>query len=319
MNVFITVVVSVMLHSALAAAPAANDGWIVLSDDLTAFQPPTGKWYIAGGARMNPKFERRLVGEPGRGTLINGKIGVTDNLITRQQWGDVEVSLEFMIPRGSNSGVKLHGVYEIQIFDSWKVAKLTGEDCGGIYPRAELKPFYHHIDEGIAPRVNAAKAPGQWQTLTIRFRAPRFDQQGRKIANARFEKVVLNGKLIHDNVEVAHPTGNVWRDKEHAVGPLLFQADHGPVAFRNIRVRPLPAAPPPAKHELQAADFNFHGPLGSDDARLTGVDENHFLVTLGHAPTHPTWANMVQFEILRHAYGNRLRLDVRFDTADIFR
>ena len=166
MNVFITVVVSAMLNSALPAAPAAaGDGWIVLSDDLKAFQPPTGKWYIAGGARMNPKFERRLVGEPGRGTLINGKIGVTDNLITRQQWGDVEVSLEFMIPRGSNSGVKLHGVYEIQIFDSWKVAKPTGEDCGGIYPRAELKPFYHHIDEGIAPRVNAAKAPGQWQTL----------------------------------------------------------------------------------------------------------------------------------------------------------
>ena len=244
MNALATVVVCTMLSSALPAGPAAGkDGWTVLSDDLTAFQPPTGKWYIAGGAKISPKFDRRLLGEPGRGTLINGKIGVTNDLITRQQWGDAEVSLEFMIPRGSNSGVKLHGVYEVQIFDSWKVAKPTGEDCGGIYPRAELKPYYHHIDEGIAPRVNAAKVPGQWQTLTIRFRAPRFDQQGRKILNARFEKVVLNGKLIHDNVEVAHPTGNVWREKEHARGPLLFQADHGPVAFRNIRVRPLSAAP----------------------------------------------------------------------------
>ena len=95
MNVLTALAICTILNSALPAGPAANDGWIVLSDDFTAFQPPTGKWYIAGGAKMNPKFERRLVGEPGRGTLINGKIGVTDNLITRQQWGDVEVSLEF--------------------------------------------------------------------------------------------------------------------------------------------------------------------------------------------------------------------------------
>jgi hypothetical protein len=151
------------------------------------------------------------------------------------------VSLEFMIPRGSNSGVKLHGVYEIQILDSWKAAHPTGGDCGGIYPRAELKPQFHHIDDGTPPLVNAAKQPGQWQMLEIRFRAPRFDQKGNKVANAQFERVVLNGKLIHDHADAAHPTGAIWRDKEHATGPLLLQADHGPVAFRNVRVRPLAA------------------------------------------------------------------------------
>ncbi len=136
MKAFATFVACTALHCSLFSAPAtAADDWIVLSHDLTAFQPPTGQWYIAGGARMNPNFLRRLVGDPGQGTLINGKIGVTNNLVTREQWGDVEIKLEFMIPRGSNSGVKLHGVYEVQIFDSWKVAKPTGADCGGIYPR----------------------------------------------------------------------------------------------------------------------------------------------------------------------------------------
>ena len=221
------------------AANATSAAWITLSDDLKGWQKPTADWFIAGGARIDAKNSRRLEGTPGKGVLINGKKGCTRDLISRQTWGDLEVALEFMIPCGSNSGVKLHGVYEIQILDSWKVAKPTGADCGGIYPRAELKPRYHHIDDGTPPLVNAARQPGQWQTLEIRFRAPRFDVKGNKVANAQFEKVVLNGKLIHDHAEVAHPTGAIWRDKEHATGPLLLQADHGPVAFRHVRVRPL--------------------------------------------------------------------------------
>ena len=147
-----------------------------------------------------------------------------------------------MIPNHSNSGVKLEGVYEIQIFDSWKVAKPTGADCGGIYPRAEKKPHYHHIDEGVPPLVNAAKKPGEWQTLEIVFRAPRFDADGKKIANALFEKVVLNGKLIHDHAEARTPTGGDLAGQGAPHRPRsLLQADHGPVAFRNVRLRPLQA------------------------------------------------------------------------------
>jgi hypothetical protein len=41
-------------------------------------------------------------------------------------------------------------------------------------------------------------------------------------------------------VEVPYPTGAAWRlRKEAASGPLLLQADHGPVAFRKVRVRSL--------------------------------------------------------------------------------
>jgi hypothetical protein len=71
------------------------------------------------------------------------------------------------------------------------------------------------------------------------FRAPRFDAAGKKVADARFDKVVLNGQVIHEDVAVATPTGNAWVRKEAPRGPLLLQADHGPVAFRNVRIRPL--------------------------------------------------------------------------------
>jgi hypothetical protein len=220
-------------------ASAADADWIDLSKDLSAFQEPTGEWFTAATVQVSPDNDRRLTAEPGQGILVNGKTGRTNNLITRQKWGDLEVHAEFLIPRHSNSGIKLHGVYEIQIYDSWQATKLTGADCGGIYPRGEMKPHYHHLDDGIAPLVNACKKPGEWQTLDIWFRAPRVDKKGDKIANGQFEKVLLNGKLIHDHVELKHPTGNAWKDKEHATGPLLLQADHGPVAFRNVRARPL--------------------------------------------------------------------------------
>src|SRR5207302_1859995 len=97
---------------------------------------------------------------------------------------------------------------------------------------------YHHIDDGIAPRVNACRAPGEWQTLDMIFLAPRFDADGKKTANARMLKVVLNGVLVHDNVEMITPTGGNWDKPEQPTGPFLMQSDHGPVAFRNVKVRP---------------------------------------------------------------------------------
>jgi hypothetical protein len=223
-------------------AETAGESWITLSNGLEAWQQPTGDWAVAGGARLNPDDDRSLAPEPGEGTLVHAR-GKTHDLVSKQEWGDVEVELEFMIPARSNSGVKLEGLYEVQIVDSWKAQKATANDCGGIYPRADLKPTYHHIDDGIAPRTNAAKAPGEWQSLRIVFRAPRFDAAGQKTANARFDRVLLNGTVIHENVELLYPTGHAWRQPEKPLGPLLLQADHGPVAVRNVRVRPLPGSP----------------------------------------------------------------------------
>jgi hypothetical protein len=100
-----------------------------------------------------------------------------------------------------------------------------------------MLPRYHHIDEGTPPRVNAAKKAGEWQTLDLVFRAPKFDANRKKIKNARFDKVVLNGQVIHEAVEVKTPTGHAWRLTEVPRGPILLQGDHGPVAFRKIRVR----------------------------------------------------------------------------------
>ena len=102
--------------------------------------------------------------------IVNGPAGKSRNLVTKQDFGDLEAHFEFKIPKGSNSGVKLEGLYEIQIHDSFGIATPKATHSGGIYPRAEMLPRYHHIDEGTPPRVNAAKKAGEWQTLDIVFR-----------------------------------------------------------------------------------------------------------------------------------------------------
>jgi hypothetical protein len=235
-----TLLAVAFLLAGRSATLADEGGWIDLCK-LDAWKEPHGKWFLAGGVSLQPDNPKLLAAQPGTGVMVNGPSGRTNDLLSKPVFGDLEIHVEFLIPKRSNSGVKFHGHYEIQINDSFGAKNLTGDDCGGIYPRAELKPRYRYLDKGIAPRVNAAKPAGEWQTLDAIFRAPRFDTSGKKTTNARLVKAVLNGQLIHDNVELLWPTGHAWHNPEMATGPLLLQGDHGPVAFRNIRVRPLPA------------------------------------------------------------------------------
>ena len=218
--------------------------WIELigpSGQLDEWGPPATGWFNVGGVYLNAGDLKKLVPSTGKGVVYNGPKGRAMNLISKSGFGDVEFHAEFLVPKGSNSGVKFEAVYEIQIFDSYGVKKATASHTGGIYPRAELLPRYHHIDEGYPPKINACKPPGEWQTLDINFRAPKFDVDGKKVANARFDKVMLNGQVVQADQEVLYPTGNNWRNKEQPTGAIMLQGDHGSVAFRNVRVRPLPA------------------------------------------------------------------------------
>jgi hypothetical protein len=125
--------------------------------------------------------------------------------------------------------------YEVQILDSWGVEKPKHGDCGGIYQRwKDGKGF-----DGHPPRVNASRPPGQWQTFDVIFRAPRFDAAGRKVENARFIAVKHNGIVVHENVEVSGPTRASTFGDEKPTGPLMLQGDHGPVAYRNLWIRPM--------------------------------------------------------------------------------
>jgi hypothetical protein len=203
-----------------------------LGDDLSAWREDRGDWHLVGEVSLAADSPEQLTSKPGKGIVVNTPTGKTEHLISKREHGDVETHIEFLVPRGSNSGIFFQGRYEIQILDSWgKEKKIKHHDCGGIYKSLQHK--------GHPPRVNASLPPGQWQTYDIVFRAPRFDADGRKIADAKFVKVIHNGQVIHENVEVPGPTRSMEEKPEVATGPLLLQGDHGLVAYRNIWLRPI--------------------------------------------------------------------------------
>ncbi len=151
--------------------------------------------------------------------VVDGELAVADpkdnsDLVSERSFQDLKLHIEFNVDPKSNSGVYLRGRYEIQILDNpdAKMA-LDSHGCGGVYSR-------------IAPKVDATKPAGEWQTYDITM-------VGRQIT------VVLNGRTIVQDV-VEGITGGAINPYEDEPGPLMLQGDHGKVRFRNIVVTPAP-------------------------------------------------------------------------------
>ena len=155
--------------------------------------------------------------------MINAAASV--DIYTEQRFGDCTIELEFMVPKGSNSGVYNRGLYEIQVFDSFGKKEPGLHDCGAIY-------------EVAAPLVNACKAPTIWQSYDIEFQSPKCEN-GKKTEPARIT-VYHNGVKIHDDVKI--PVDNTRAGLGGDVcqpGPILLQYHGDPVQFRNVWLVPM--------------------------------------------------------------------------------
>jgi hypothetical protein len=229
---------SVLLAVVRADTPGAWES--VTLDSLEAFRPVTNNWRLAGGIGGEPGRSRDITRLPGTGIVVSNPVegGANDQLFTVWEHGDLELELEFLLTPRTNSGIYLQGRYEVQLFDSWGVATPGFADSGGIFQRWDpARGAGREGFDGHAPRTNASRPAGEWQRLRIVFRAPRFDAAGAKIANARIVRVELNGVLVQENVELTGPTRAAPYDDEKPLGPVMFQSNHGPVAFRALRVR----------------------------------------------------------------------------------
>jgi hypothetical protein len=179
------------------------------------------------------EWHDRYGGPSGWVVQADGSVLVGPNdAVTNREFGDFQLHLEFFCPEvpgrtgqgRANSGVYLHGSYEIQVLDSFGDAPLS-DGCGALY---SLAP----------PLVNASGPPDTWQTYDVTFRAPRFDAENR-VAEPPRVTVLHNGLTIHNNLVIPSVTPGGVDSQMRARGPLLLQ-DHGdPVRYRNVWVRHL--------------------------------------------------------------------------------
>jgi hypothetical protein len=223
---------------AVAGAHGADEFQELIGEDVLAGFRPVKVWNGVAEATAVPEKKDFVLA--GTGSLL---VNITEKqkgapyLFTKEEFRDVEVHLEFMVPKGSNAGIYLMGRYEIQILDSFGREKVVHGDLGGLYQRWDPKREGGAGFEGVPPRVNAAKAPGEWQTMDIVFRAPRFDEAGKKTEHAKFILVKVNDQAMHENQEAKGPTRAHPIQGEAAEGPISIQGDHGPIAIRSFKVK----------------------------------------------------------------------------------
>jgi len=134
------------------------------------------------------------------------------NLRTDAEFEDFNLKTEVRTQEGSNSGIYLRGIYEVQIMESFG-KPLDSHHMGALYSR-------------ITPSVAAEKPIGEWQTLDITL----VD---------RHLTVILNGKTIIDNQPVLGCTGGAMTSDEFKPGPIYLQGDHTNVDYRNMVLTPV--------------------------------------------------------------------------------
>jgi hypothetical protein len=257
-----SVALAVVAALSIAAVARADEGWTPLFNgkDLAGWKPrnPAAKsvWVVCDDVKLDPADPTRLMplgtgGKPDA-VLLCGGDGRGSDLMTVESFGDYELHLEFTVPKGSNSGVYNRGLFEIQIFDSHGVAKPAFHDCGALYERA-------------VPPENLSKPPGQWQSFDITMKGKRLslvwngkevyrdrDVRYGETDRAAFERLTrenankppeLRVDLKAENGRYAGYFGEggtrAGLDGPDRPGPILLQGDHGPVAFRNLRIRRL--------------------------------------------------------------------------------
>jgi hypothetical protein len=157
------------------------------------------------------------------------------DISTKQAFGDCQLHLEWATPeeiRGKgqgrgNSGIKLMGLYEVQILDSYNNSTYPDGQAGAIYKQQP-------------PLVNASRKPGDWQTFDVIFTAPKFEED--RLVKPAYVTVLHNGVLVQNHFEIQGTTSYFEAPayKAHpAKLPLMLQYHNNKVRFRNIWIREL--------------------------------------------------------------------------------
>ena len=152
--------------------------------------------------------------------LVNDSHG--DYATTDQEFGDIELLIEYKTVPLADSGIYLRATPQVQIWDHTNPKELkNGADkgSGGLWNNSAGAP-------GKDPLVLADKPFGQWNKF-------RISQIGARTT------VTLNGKLVVDHAILE----NFWDRKRpfFPKGPIQLQTHGGEIRWRNIFIREIPS------------------------------------------------------------------------------
>ena len=175
--------------SAAEVRPVAVSGGVPSDAEVLFDGTSVDRWQDRNGAPARWRIQAD-------GSLLVDKTGntpdkVVASIYTRGIYTNFQMHVEYRIPEDidrtdkwrGNSGVKVFGCYEVQIIDSYCNPMNPVQMCGAIY-------------SSCPPLVNAAQAPGVWQTYDIVFHAP-VVENGVVSRRARIT-VFHNGVLVQD-------------------------------------------------------------------------------------------------------------------------
>jgi len=157
------------------------------------------------------------------GELVNG--GEGPYATTDEDFGDIELLIEYKTVAKADSGIYLRGTPQVQIWDWHQVfnpknpTRRPHLGSGGLFNNTPGSP-------GRDPLVFADRSLGEWNQFRIR-----------QIGDRTW--VWLNDKVVVDNALME----NFWDRKQPlaAKGPIMLQTHGGEIRWRNIFVREINA------------------------------------------------------------------------------
>jgi hypothetical protein len=175
---------------------------------LVADPPKRAKMTPAQLAEAQAKADQRMRDHWRADNGILKYDGKGDSICTAQDYTDFEMTVDWKIQKGGDSGIYLRGSPQVQIWDN-------PLGSGGLY---------NNQKNPSNPTVVMDRPVGEWNSFRIRMVGDRVS-------------VWLNGTLVTDNVLME----NYWeRDKPiYPSGQIELQNHSSPLEFRNISIRRL--------------------------------------------------------------------------------
>ena len=180
------------------------------------------------GEKLEANLKQQRVDFPNHWRVDNGELvnaGTGPYATTNEEFGDIELLIEYKTVPHADSGIYLRGTPQVQIWDKNQVFDEKKPDrkphlgSGGLFNNTPNTP-------GRDPLVLADKEFGEWNKL-------RIIQVGARTWVWLNDKVVVDGNVME----------NFWDRAKSlpAKGPIMLQTHGGEIRWRNLFVREISA------------------------------------------------------------------------------